>query len=936
MKRALIYFMVIMLHYSVAAQNHPALISQAELTALAASSEWNTILQFCNNNLNSQIEPGWAGWDFRIAIENYARAYQVLKTSDPATANNFAKKALAIMKATARHHNMGGPENTHSLTMNYQFIGLGNGSQTAFTLPFTQLAGTTAQVILSDTEQTTYTYTSNITAVEDFDPILKISNTSGGPNDYASSDYHLKFRHGYDVFRLVWLNSNHPAQNAQYYVTYYDDNGTNSTISATAYSISGTTLTFTTAPAAGKAVFVRMIGPNYEQTGNHLGGVNSVQPDGPGYQMRTFNVGLAYGFDLLYNHPDYTTQLKNEFVQILNDQIAWYEEYGYENDGDLGNYFIRGLYTGVMFTAYGTEGSNPNTADYKTKSDEYTDRIFNKLKTKLPSGFGPQGQYANGTITDILQVFTIYQNITGENLLAQLEWTSNVIPAIIHGTKPNRTTFYDGGDWDQLPAQPLVDGVRSFLKYLPNHANSTYAKQFLADVGASNIPTGTRTDYKTSYPLAFHGKISGPVYTRSTWANNAVWASFAAGEIIMDHIHRDQGHVTIQRGADYLLIDGGGYGDVTTDPYHNSILIDDRAAGDISTYPPGQGAWGFDRVRITRFENTASYTYSAANITSAYARHHDGVQNSVKLAFRSFLFIRPQLVIIHDKIKTGNVNVKKIFNCNYAMPPTIANGVYTVTKGASKLFHKPIVPSTVTPVITSIPTKDANFRNSQITVSGQLNHSFLNVFEATASSATSMAATNYVDAQNMEGVEITAPDSTWVALFAKTDTLVNVDVLSYSYSKTGAQRHLIADLEKNYEYEVTAGNASVKVLDRVKVTSTSQGTISFGFTAPTAGIAILTKLGAAPPTIVAAEELERKSSHAFIANNQLHISWYLQHHGKIRCKVFNLDGRLMAAFDQSMAPGENHTLHNFSQFPSGMYIIHINDNKKVHTFKIAK
>jgi len=57
-----------------------------------------------------------------------------------------------------------------------------------------------------------------------------------------------------------------------------------------------------------------------------LGGYSSVTPDGPGYQMRTFCPGLAYGFDLMFDFADFTTALKAEFDTVLNQEVDWYSD----------------------------------------------------------------------------------------------------------------------------------------------------------------------------------------------------------------------------------------------------------------------------------------------------------------------------------------------------------------------------------------------------------------------------------------------------------------------------------------------------------------------------------------------------------------------------------------------------------------------------------
>ena len=79
-----------------------------------------------------------------------------------------------------------------------------------------------------------------------------------------------------------------------------------------------------------------------------------------------------------------------------------------------------------------------------------------------------------------------------------------------------------------------------------------------------------------------------------------------------DHHHRDQGHFTITRGADPLVVDSGAYGLGQTIPYHNTLGFDD--GGKISTYSPHQGYWGRPgTVRIKNFEDSPVHTFAQAD-----------------------------------------------------------------------------------------------------------------------------------------------------------------------------------------------------------------------------------------------------------------------------------------------------------------------------------
>ena len=900
-----------MIFAAAAMAAHPSLISQARLGQLSAGgAEWTALKQYCDDNLNLIIGPDYAGWGWRTAAENYGTAYQVLRVSDPATADKYAAKCLAVMKVLARHHNYGGPANA-------QLLGQGDGTNRVFTLPMTPLAGTSVAVLTTPVQETTLVYSGTTVVLSHFDPIVKISNTPGGAAGYAAADYKLFYRDGSTIYALKWLTANHPSNSASYYVSMTTGSGT--VMAAGQYTVSGTTLTLTAAPTAAQAVYVRYIADNYDQTGNFLGGMPSVTPDGPGYQMRTFSPGLAFGFDLLYDYAGFTAPLKAEFADVLNQQIDWYKSYGYERDGDLGNYFIRGLLTGTLFTAWGTEGANSRTAELKTLADGYVQRPFTKLDVKLPGGFGPQGQYANGVATDVLQVFTIYKDLTGQDLLSQLEWTSNIIPATIHGTKPDRATFYDGGDWSDLPAVPLTGLVNSFLTYLPGHPMAPYARQLLTDLGET-VPSGSVADYKTVFPPAYFAKVSGPVYARTDWSTGAVWVSLAAEEVFMDHQGLDQGNLTIQRGADYLLCDGGGYGDLST-TFHNTLLFDDRGAGNLSTYPPGQGYWGFDRVGIRAFEQAPSYVYGLADFTQSYAQAHEGTQNSVKAAVRSMVFIRPDIVVVHDRAQTFNTAVKKYFNCNFSATPAVAGNLATAVLGQSKLFMRTLVPAGTVPVIIPITGQAIAKSNYQEMVTGQANSSFLHVFEATASTQAAMQPVSLVSATGAEGAEITLGSKAWIALFAATDSVLPGSV-TYAYTVKLPHQDIVADVQRNIIYKVSVTSGGQRVYTDSLVNSSLNGTLSIDYPGSDTGHVTFVSTGAPAVERAALPILsDLVAVQAYSANVLVRVR--LAHAQPLTIKLYDIAGKITAdrSFTRMAAGDHSVRLSPGAPLASGIYVV---------------
>lgn len=275
----------------------PVLISPAQIQQIAQdSARWNALKGKCDANLNKVIGSGYsdayAGWDWRHAAADYATCYQVASFLglDPGVVSAYSRKAVAVMKVMARHHWYrlvdGGtqPEGT------VEYLGLGDGVRTLFALPRPVTAAPAPKAYLTPATELALTYSGpRQTMPSGFCPILKISNTPGGPAHYANEiDYHMSW---YNT--LKWVGAHHPSAGATYYVTVAN----RALQTAGNASFSGSTVTFSAPPAANQVVAVQYLGPNYEQTGNFMGGVEGMKPDAV-YMARTVNVGLAYAYDL--------------------------------------------------------------------------------------------------------------------------------------------------------------------------------------------------------------------------------------------------------------------------------------------------------------------------------------------------------------------------------------------------------------------------------------------------------------------------------------------------------------------------------------------------------------------------------------------------------------------------------------------------------------
>src|SRR5262249_28539195 len=137
-----------------------------------------------------------------------------------------------------------------------QFLVRGDGVTRTFTLPNADFDPSTLTVFLSPvtTQAVVHSSANGADAVDYYQTFLKVSNTSDGPANYQQG---TDWSHNPDLVEnlIDWsLPGKEPAVGATYYVTMTSGLAARAT---SAYTVSGQTITFTTAPTTGQAVFVQ-------------------------------------------------------------------------------------------------------------------------------------------------------------------------------------------------------------------------------------------------------------------------------------------------------------------------------------------------------------------------------------------------------------------------------------------------------------------------------------------------------------------------------------------------------------------------------------------------------------------------------------------------------------------------------------------------------
>ncbi|HEY4158055.1 MAG TPA: hypothetical protein VGM29_08155, partial [Polyangiaceae bacterium] len=369
------------------------------------------------------------------------------------------------------------------------------------------------------------------------------------------------------------------------------------------------------------------------------------------------------GYDWLRGAPGMDASLRARCLARLGQWLSWYEKEGYLRDRPTANYYWGYLST-LTFAGLAARGEAKEADAWSQQArDELSNNVLPTFRDELRGGGWPEGwQYGEYSTVEIALVAEAWRTGAGVDVARKLPWLGETITQHVHALLPDEQSVYDGGTWGEHPARPSGEGLAAISVALESvdDAHAAEARWMLAHAlpplrreqawlglladrpGASERMPRERTS------LLLPGQ--GLTFARSDWSRAAVWTSFQAGpRLAEDHQDADQGHFELFRGADGLLVDGGGSeGSATVN--HNCLLVDD--GGENLNYPPNQGVWGAS-VKTTHFHDDGAVVAAVGELAEAYAPScaRDGCRKrSVERMTRTFLFVRPSLLAIDDQV----------------------------------------------------------------------------------------------------------------------------------------------------------------------------------------------------------------------------------------------------------------------------------------------
>jgi hypothetical protein len=585
-----------------------------------------------------------------------------------------------------------------------------------------------------------------------------------------------------------------------------------------------------------------------------LGAAGMVAPAAidSGFPSRSAVYGLAVGYDWL--HDRLTADQKSAVAQTVNLWFDWFTRAAFENEGPAyGNYF-GGHLLGFGLAAVATAGDNPRAGEIAA----HIRRLFDlHVRPAFASGGFAGGYPVEGHpygahhFQRLLSYMLAIDTATGSNLVGETGYARTIARSLLYQVKPNGWQVGDEasspGDYTGVlsPSLPLV-----LSELLADTAEGRWMQQLATDLAGARRPgvlddpfvrllffnrARPAEDHRTRLPTWHRSPGDEHVFRRGSWGPEAVWTSIAAGVTHWSgHQMRGAGHIALQRGDDYLLVNSGqwkGVDGVSGTPQAfdlrswraNTLFVNDF--GDYlftgADYRGGQGYWGLTRVLASG--GGPDFAYVKTDLTSAYSvgKARPWENRSVRLFHRSVVTAGDGVVVLFDRMRFRKADyVKKLFfHLNpVGGPPLVAGNTALVRAGRSALFIRALLPDAPVLDVAVDPISDDDRRPStyRLEISDSVSRrtfDALTVLVATARSAPSMppAVRLRTPDGTVAGAMVSDGRARRIVTFSASGDPLQVVRYTAPYPAGQNGLHVVTDLVPGTTYDIWRGDVRLGV-----------------------------------------------------------------------------------------------------------------------------
>jgi hypothetical protein len=432
-----------------------------------------------------------------------------------------------------------------------------------------------------------------------------------------------------------------------------------------------------------------------------------------------FSLALAYD----WCYPDLSDAQRGEIQQEIL-RLADYLRDSIWRHSDFNNHFVLEKVWPSVYTGLALHGdvADPRVDEYLRVGSDY---LHNHLLPAANIMAGDSGGQFEGFDYDswgymrpMAWIFEAWRTATGEDLFTSCTATKDNALWNIYGLRPfdRRLEHFDDAALDHAWSGA---NEGAFIYLLARHYGDGHA-QWMGDQIERRYDSclwpiilwrdpDLLPQPPTDLPTARWFDSLGWVLMRSSWKEDATFASFQCGPFLTGHQHTDNNAFTIHKRA-LLAIDPGvnAYGENVKTDYRTNYYSRTIAHNSITVYDPKEtfrgGAWAledsggandggqlrssglerveetkqsgpWDRGKIVAYQHGPLFTYAVGDATKSYSPAKLG------LFRRHFLFLPPDLFVIFDQVEATDPSFRKAWLLHCVDEPSVNGDIVTITNG---------------------------------------------------------------------------------------------------------------------------------------------------------------------------------------------------------------------------------------------------------------
>jgi hypothetical protein len=389
---------------------------------------------------------------------------------------------------------------------------------------------------------------------------------------------------------------------------------------------------------------------------------------------------------------------------------------GWSIDNPSNNYYYSFLRATVLLglAAYGELASAAGWVDL-FRTTKIGGQLVPTFDADLVGGGSREGTGYGVSMAGLFRMYDQWDATTGERIADLSPHTLASLAWLMHATVPTLDRVVPVGDHARDSTAALFDYHRDYVQGLAwlfaTEPQAAVAKSWLEQCSVPQMGSGFMFYSDLLYanpalvarPLSdlhtvYHAPGTGDVFARSSWAEDATYLHFKCGPYTESHAHQDQGSFLLYKrewlAADENLASHSGIQQGVR--LHNLVRID--SGGNTVEMP-----YGTTSV-LHALKDDPSFLYLACDATPAY----DG-DAAVTTAERQLIFLRPDTVVVFDRVRSSGSGVTKTWQMSTLRTPQVGTGTATLPGGATDLSLHVVEPAARTPGVVSWPSEDSDF-----------------------------------------------------------------------------------------------------------------------------------------------------------------------------------------------------------------------------------